>query len=65
MAIVLAGTKTVTTAASPQLTATALTTLLATAPELWTVAQLKQLNAAIATISGGGDPGRTIGSLLQ
>jgi hypothetical protein len=65
MAIVLTGTKTVTTAASPQLTAALLTALLATAPELWTVAQLSQLHTAVATISGGGDPGRTIGSLLQ
>jgi hypothetical protein len=63
MSIVLTATKTVTTAATPQLTAAYLTTLMATPVEQLTIKQLQDLEAACATVSGGDNPA-TIGALL-
>lgn len=64
MAIVFTGSKTVTVGVTPKLTAPALTTLMATAPELWTVQQLKDLDRALDHIPYGGDTSRVIGDLL-
>jgi hypothetical protein len=63
MAIVFTGTKTVTTNLAPHLTAAALTTLLATAPENMTLKQLATLNDAVNRVPAG-DNAKTIGSLL-
>jgi hypothetical protein len=64
MAIVLTGTKTVTRAVAPHLTAAGLTALLATALENLTVAQLKELVDAVERVPGGSKPGATLGSLF-
>jgi hypothetical protein len=64
MAATTAGTKTVTHALAPHLTATLLTTLLATPIENLTVAQLDQLFDALSRTSKGETPATTIGSLL-
>jgi hypothetical protein len=64
MAATTAGTKTVTHALAPHLTATLLTTLLATPIENLTVAQLEQLCDALSRTSKGETPAVTIGSLL-
>ena len=64
MAAVVSGSKTVNNSVSPSLTASALTSLLAIAPENMTVAQLGKLHDALSRISGGGNPAATIGSLL-
>jgi hypothetical protein len=64
MAIVLTGTKTVTKAIAPHLTAAELTALLATAPENLTVAQLEQLHDAVKRAPGGSKPAATLGSIL-
>jgi len=60
-----AGTKTVTQAASPKLTAAYLTTLMATPLELLTVAQLGDIKDAIDRIPHGAEPGDLIGALLE
>jgi hypothetical protein len=65
MAATTSGTKTVTHNIAPHLTASLLTTMLATPIESLTVAQLKQLRDAIKRTMGGDDPTRTIGSLLS
>jgi hypothetical protein len=64
MAAVVTGSKTVTQNQSPFLTATLLTSLLATAPENMTIAQLNQLKEATMRVAGGGNPAATIASLL-
>jgi hypothetical protein len=64
MAIVLTGTKTVTTDRSPHLTGAVLTALLAKAPEQLTVAELNQLHDAINRSSAGSVPTNTIGTCL-
>jgi hypothetical protein len=63
MSIVLTGTKTVTTDLAPHLTAAALTALLATAPENFTLKDLATLNDAVNRVPAG-DNSRTIASLL-
>jgi hypothetical protein len=64
MAASVSGSKTVNNSVSPQLTGTALTTLLAIAIENLTVAQFKQIADALARVPGGGEPAKTIGTLL-
>ncbi|HVO98778.1 MAG TPA: hypothetical protein VMT15_11960 [Bryobacteraceae bacterium] len=64
MAATTAGTKTVTHSLAPHLSASALTTLLATPIENLTVAQVEQLVDALRRVQGGGSPAATIGSLL-
>ncbi|MDE2103006.1 MAG: hypothetical protein KGL39_37525 [Patescibacteria group bacterium] len=64
MAATTSGTKTVSNAVAPHLSASALTTLLATPLENLTVAQLRQIADAISRVKGGGVESNTIGSLL-
>jgi len=64
MAATTSGTKTVTHALAPHLSAAMLTTLLATPIETLTVAQLEQLCDALSRIPKGETPATTIGSLL-
>lgn len=64
MPIVFTGSKTVTKDVAPHLTATALTALLAIAPENLTYAQFKQIGDALKRLSGGHAPGTTIGAML-
>ena len=61
----VAGAKTVRTDTSPSLTAATLNTILATAPENLTVAQLGDLTEAVRRVSGGGNPAAYIGDLLN
>ena len=65
MAITISGTKTVTHDVAPHLTASTLTTLLATAIENLTVAQLRMLIDAIDRVGQGRNPSATIGTLLK
>ena len=64
MAATVSGSKTCNNSPAPQLPASLLTTLMATAPENFTVAQWHQIEDAIERISGGQNPGSTIGSIL-
>ena len=64
MAATTDGTKTVTKAVAPHLSAATLTALLAQPVENLTVAQLVVLLDATHRVSGGGAPGATLGSLL-
>jgi hypothetical protein len=64
MPATVTGSKTLTQDASPNLNAALLSTILATAPENLTVAQLAQLHSALATVSGD-NPAATVGSLLS
>ena len=64
MAAVVSGSKTVTRDYSPALTGAALTTLLATAIENLTIAQLKQITDALARIPGGSAESTLVGTLL-
>jgi hypothetical protein len=64
MAATTSGTKTVTHALAPHLTAAILTTLLATPIESLTIAQLNALVDALKRIPDGENPVRTITSLL-
>lgn len=65
MAATTSGTKTVTHTLAPHLTATTLTTILATALENLTVKQLDLLTDALTRVADGENPTRTIGSLLS
>ncbi len=65
MAATTSGTKTVTRTVAPHLTATMLTTLLATPIENLTVAQFDQLRDALKRLGGGRTPATAIGSLLS
>jgi hypothetical protein len=65
MAATTSGTKTVTHALAPHLTAAILTTLLATPIEGLTVGQLNALCDALRRVADGENPARTIGSLLS
>jgi hypothetical protein len=65
MAATTSGTKTVTVSVAPHLSATVLTTLLATPVENLTVAQFRQIEDALIRVPGGTVPGKTIGSILQ
>jgi hypothetical protein len=64
MAATTAGTKTVTHTLAPHLTASLLTTLLATPIETLTVGQFEELQDALKRIPDGENPVRTLGSLL-
>jgi hypothetical protein len=64
MAVNLTGTKKVTRALAPHLSAEALTDLLATPIERLTVQQLEILNDAVSRAPGSHDPSASIGSLL-
>jgi hypothetical protein len=64
MAATTSGTKTLTRALAPHLTAAVLTTLLATPIENLTIGQLHQIVDALKRSSAGEDLTRTIGSLL-
>lgn len=64
MAVTLTGTKSVTVSVAPHLTASVLTTLLATPVENLTVAQLDQLRDAVNRVAKGATPSSTVGSLL-
>jgi hypothetical protein len=64
MAATTAGTKTVTHALAPHLSAATLTTLLATPLENLTIGQLDQICDALTRLPDGETPARTIGSLL-
>ena len=64
MAATTAGTKTVTHGLAPHLSATLLTTLLATPIENLTVGQLGQIQDALVRVQDGDNPARVIGSLL-
>jgi hypothetical protein len=65
MAATVSGSKTVNTDVSPQLTASTLTTVFATAPENLTVAQLRSLLDATARVFNGSVPTATLGSLFN
>lgn len=64
MAATTSGTKTVTHSLAPHLTATMLTTILATPLENLTVWQLSEICDALKRIPDGETLGRTVGSLL-
>ena len=64
MSASVSGSKAVTQTVAPHLSATTLTTILATPVENLTVAQLAQLNDALSRIPKGKAPASTIGSLL-
>lgn len=65
MAAATSGTKTVTHALAPHLSASILTALLATPIEALTIGQLNEITDALSRIGGGDDPTRTVGSLLN
>jgi hypothetical protein len=65
MAATVSGSKTVTQNVATHLTAATLTTLLATAVENLTVAQLESLIDAMRRVASGGTPGTTVGALLK
>jgi len=58
------GTKTCNNSVSPQLSASALTALLAIPIENLTVAQFRQIADALSRVAGGVAPTSTVGSLL-
>ncbi len=64
MSIVFTGPKTCTNALAPHLTAARLTTLLAIAPEVLTVAQFNELADALSRVSGGHEPTAVLGTLF-
>ena len=64
MAASVSGSKTCTATIAPHLTGAVLTTLLATAVENMTVAQLDQIHDALSRLPGGRNAAATIGSLL-
>jgi hypothetical protein len=64
MAAATSGTKTVTHSIAPHLSASMLTTLLATPIENLTVVQLEQICDALKRVPNGETPGKTVGSLL-
>jgi hypothetical protein len=64
MAITFTGSKTVTIDLAPHLLATALTSLLAIAPENLTVAQFFQLADALDRVPEGHNPAKTLTQLL-
>lgn len=64
MAATVSGSKTVTVAAHPALTAATLTDLMAIAPENLTIDQFRQIEDAINRVSGGHAGGTKIGALL-
>jgi hypothetical protein len=64
MAATTSGTKTVTHALAPHLSAALLTTLMATPLEDFTIAQLNELSDALKRVADGENPIRTIGSLI-
>ncbi len=64
MAATTSGTKTVTTAVAPHLSASTLSTLLAIPLENLTVAQFDQIRDALTRVPKGTAPGSVIGSIL-
>jgi hypothetical protein len=64
MAATTSGTKTVTHALAPHLSATLLTTLMATPLENLTIGQLNELSDALKRVADGENPVRTVGSLI-
>lgn len=64
MAASVSGSKTASKDASPALNAAVLTTLMGIAVENLKVSQLQQIVDALRRVSAGGDPARTVGSLL-
>jgi hypothetical protein len=64
MSATTSGTKTVTTAVAPHLSASVLTALLAVPVENLTVAQFYQIEDALKRIPKGTAPGSVIGSIL-
>jgi hypothetical protein len=66
MAAAVTGSKTLSKDASPLLTAAALTTILALAPENMTVGQFQKIADALSRVPGGTDVAgtKTIGQLL-
>jgi len=64
MPIVLTGTKTVNNAIGPE-TAANLTTIMATAVEQLTVAQVRGLVRALDSLPHGNDPGTVIGAIVK
>jgi hypothetical protein len=64
MAATTSGTKTVTHALAPHLSAALLTTLMATPLENFTIAQLNEISDALKRVADGENPLRTIGSLI-
>ena len=64
MAASVSGSKTVTQAAAPHLSASVLTTLLATAIENLTVAQFNQIGDSLKRIPKGHQPNLTLGTIL-
>jgi hypothetical protein len=64
MAATTTGTKTVTNAVAPHLSAAVLTALLATPIELMTVDQIHQIVDALNRVPHGDAPGRVIGNLF-
>jgi hypothetical protein len=65
MSATTSGTKTVTHSIAPHLSATLLTTLLATPIETLTVGQFQQILDALKRVQDGDNPAHTIGSLLS
>lgn len=65
MAATVSGSKTCTQALAPHLSATYLTTLLATPIENLTVAQLRDLTDALKRVSGGEASTSVVGTLLK
>ena len=64
MSATTSGTKTVTHALAPHLSAAMLTTLMATPLEALTIAQLNEICDALRRVADGENPTRTIGSLI-
>jgi hypothetical protein len=64
MAATVSGSKTVTQAPAPHLTASALTAILAIPVENLTIAQFKQLMDAFERVPKGSAPESVIGTLL-
>jgi hypothetical protein len=65
MAATVTGSKTCTQGLAPHLSATRLTSLLATPIENLTIAQFKDLRDALHRIAGGEENSNTIGALLK
>jgi hypothetical protein len=64
MAAVVTGSKTCTQNVSPNITASVLTSIMATAPEDLTIAQLHLLYDASRKLQGGSEPGATLGQVF-
>ena len=65
MAASVTGSKTCTQGLAPHLSPSRLTTILATAVENLTIAQLRDLHDALHRTAGGEEPSSIIGNLLK